>query len=652
MSGSLPARLGKYDIRGTLGRGAMGTVYDGWDPLIERRVAIKTVRIPAADDEEATEALARFKREAQAAGRLAHPNIVGVFDYGETDEVAFIVMEFVAGRSLKDELAGGRLAAVDAVRIMQDVLAGLAYSHGRGVVHRDIKPANVMLTDENQAKIADFGIARIESSSMTQAGTVMGTPAYMSPEQFMGETVDRRTDIYSCGVMLFQLLTGERPFEGSMASIMHKATTTVPSRPSDLAVTAPPALDAVVARAMARRPADRYDTASAFADALRASPDPAAPQVADPASDATTIVPRGAPIPRQATPPQAPPPTATTAKAGAPLRPVLAIAGLALAGAAGVIAWTLLPGTPPVQQAALAPSPVQPAEPSQPPEPHQPAQPPQPTQPTAPPQPTQPTAPTQPAQPSQPTAPPQPTQPTAPTQPAQPSQPVLPPQPGPSAAALSQVLAGVPCALLRATPGTEGGVTVTGLVGTPAAEDTARVASGPATWSVRRFKGPYCPVLDLLRALPDTAPALALTQDGGPAPLHDNQPIALHAAMPGFAGVLHVAYVQYDDQGPGPPTASPLVPGPGYPAQTYAARTSVALGGLRTDGPSWTVGPPFGTDMVVAVVSTSPLFAKPPPADQPLAAYLASLGTAIDGLRRRGGTVAAATMVLDTRPGR
>ena len=179
--------LGKYEIRRQLGRGAMGTVYEGFDPIIERVVAIKTVRLPESEDEETAEEIARFRREAQAAGRLTHPNIVGVFDYGETKDLAYIVMEYVDGPPLKNLLdKNERFPIPQIVRIMEDLLAGLQFSHERGVVHRDIKPANLMLTKGGQAKIADFGIARIESSSMTQAGTVLGTPAYMSPEQFMG----------------------------------------------------------------------------------------------------------------------------------------------------------------------------------------------------------------------------------------------------------------------------------------------------------------------------------------------------------------------------------------------------------------------------------------------------------------------------------
>src|SRR5580658_2340354 len=179
--------MGKYEIRRQLGRGAMGIVYEGFDPVIERVVAIKTVRLPEVDDEETAEEIARFRREAQAAGRLSHPNIVGVYDYGETTELAYIVMEFVDGPPLKSYLdKNERFPLPRIVQIMDDLLTGLQFSHERGVVHRDIKPANLMLTRSGQAKIADFGIARIESSSMTQAGTVLGTPAYMSPEQFLG----------------------------------------------------------------------------------------------------------------------------------------------------------------------------------------------------------------------------------------------------------------------------------------------------------------------------------------------------------------------------------------------------------------------------------------------------------------------------------
>ncbi len=248
-------RLGKYEIRAVLGRGAMGTVYEGWDPVIARRVAIKTVRMPDEADSEEHEQLDRFRKEAQAAGRLHHPNIVGVFDYAETGELAYIVMEFAAGRTLKAMLEGGVPPALAEVGpLMDGLLSGLEYSHAHQVIHRDIKPANVIVTDTGALKIADFGIARIGSSTMTQAGTIMGTPAYMSPEQFQGGAIDTRTDIYSAGVVLFQLLTGKRPFEGGMATIMHAVLTSEAPLPSALSARVPPAVDQVVARAMARAP--------------------------------------------------------------------------------------------------------------------------------------------------------------------------------------------------------------------------------------------------------------------------------------------------------------------------------------------------------------------------------------------------------------
>lgn len=242
----LPSELaGKYEERGTLGAGAMGTVVEAFDRMIERRVAVKLVKLPSGGDAEAAEAHARFRREAQAAGRLSHPNIVAVYDYGENADTAWIVMEMVEGGSLKDILARGeRLPVAETVRLMEGVLAALAYSHGRGVVHRDIKPANIMLAGDGSVKIADFGIARIESSTMTQVGTVMGTPSYMAPEQLRGEPVDQRADIWAAGVVLYQLLTGEKPFDGNYTALMHRVINTEPPPPSQLAVTVPRGFDA------------------------------------------------------------------------------------------------------------------------------------------------------------------------------------------------------------------------------------------------------------------------------------------------------------------------------------------------------------------------------------------------------------------------
>lgn len=261
--------LGKYEIRATIAAGGRSTVYEGWDASIGRRVAIKQIPLSTTGQLEGWQPLARFKREAQAAGRLQHPNVVAIFDYGETSESAYIVMELVEGATLDAALKKGTRFSTSAIsRLMSDILAGLQYCHERGVVHRDIKPSNVMVTRDGHAKIADFGIARVEDSNLTQIGMVMGTPAYMSPEQFRGGTTDASTDIYSAGVILYQLLTGDRPFDGSVATIMHKALNTQPPRPSELSAAVPPLVDGVVARAMAKRPDQRFRSATEFSDAL------------------------------------------------------------------------------------------------------------------------------------------------------------------------------------------------------------------------------------------------------------------------------------------------------------------------------------------------------------------------------------------------
>ena len=264
--------IGKYELKSVLARTPMSTVYDGWDSAIARRVAVKLIPMSAIDDAEAAEAYARFKRGAQAAGQLNHPNIVGVYDYGETADYAYLVMEFVDGPSLKSKFDNNqRFAKIEICRIIGSMLEALQYSHDRGVVHRDVKPANIMFTKDNRLKITDFGIARLENSDMTQSGMVIGTPAYMSPEQFLGEKIDLRTDIYSTGVVLYQMVTGERPYEGNLATIMHKVLYGTPLLPSRVSRLATPALDDVVTRAMARKREDRFRSAAEFNAALQAA---------------------------------------------------------------------------------------------------------------------------------------------------------------------------------------------------------------------------------------------------------------------------------------------------------------------------------------------------------------------------------------------
>ena len=263
---AVPQSIGKYQITRPLGKGAMGMVYEGFDPVIERKVAIKTIlaeNLEAFDLEEAT---ARFKREAQAAGRLQHPGIVAVYEYGNEADMAFIVMEYVEGRELKAALqSGNRFEVIEIFEIMKQLLTALDYSHKQGVVHRDIKPANLMLLPGPKVKIMDFGIARLESSSLTQAGTVVGTPTHMAPEQLMGIPADGRADIWSSGVILYELLTGVSPFLAETpAAVMHNVLQADPAPPSSLNPAIPRGFDPVVARALAKKADERFRTAREF----------------------------------------------------------------------------------------------------------------------------------------------------------------------------------------------------------------------------------------------------------------------------------------------------------------------------------------------------------------------------------------------------
>ena len=267
---SSPAQLGKYTISEVLGKGSMGVVYKGFDPHIRRTVALKTIRKELVDDDQAATLLARFRNEAQAAGRLSHPGIVGVYEWGEVGELAFLAMEYVEGNSLRDYFnRGTRFEGPDAVSVMAQLLDALHYAHQQGVWHRDIKPANIIVMNNGKLKIADFGIARIDSSNLTQTGSIMGTPGYMAPEQYSGHAVDWRADIFSAGVVMYQLLVGARPFTGSPESIAYKICHVKPVLPSE----ADPGrcttqFDVVVMKALAKNPAERYQNAQAFRDAL------------------------------------------------------------------------------------------------------------------------------------------------------------------------------------------------------------------------------------------------------------------------------------------------------------------------------------------------------------------------------------------------
>jgi len=265
-------RIGKYRIDGVLGSGAMGVVYKAYDADIARTVALKTIRHELLDGMQEADIVARFRNEAQASGRLVHPNIVAVYDFGTYNNTTYIAMEYVDGTPLNTFLVKDvpmDLAA--SITCITQLLRALDYAHARGVVHRDIKPANILITGDAQVKITDFGIAKIESSTLTQVGAVIGTPSYMSPEQFKGEPVDGRSDLFAVGIVLYQMLTGVRPFSGPASTVMHQIIHENPPRPSERQPALHPAFDAVLARAMAKRVEDRYPGAQAFLDALNAA---------------------------------------------------------------------------------------------------------------------------------------------------------------------------------------------------------------------------------------------------------------------------------------------------------------------------------------------------------------------------------------------
>src|SRR5437763_13076781 len=268
--------LGRYNIERTLGKGAMGVVYEGIDPRLGRRVAIKTILKSHLDEDTAKDYSMRFVREAQAVARLNHPNIVQVYDFGEEGDIAYLVMEFIKGKELKTFFdANERFDLKEAVRIMCELCDALDFAHNAGIIHRDIKPANVMLDAQARTKLTDFGVARVQDSDKTsvertQAGTMVGTPAYMSPEQITGGNIDRRTDVFSAGIILYQFLTGEKPFTGSGAwTIAKKIIQEEPPLPSSLNNAITPLFDAVVNKALSKNPDTRFQSARDLGIALK-----------------------------------------------------------------------------------------------------------------------------------------------------------------------------------------------------------------------------------------------------------------------------------------------------------------------------------------------------------------------------------------------
>lgn len=269
--------IGRYEVLEELGHGAMGTVYRAKDPAMDRIVALKTIRTEILTGQQGSEFRERFYREARAAGALAHPGIVPVFDVGEHDGTPFLVMEFIKGRTLADAARiGERLPLERVCEIGQQIAEALGYAHTKGVVHRDIKAANILLTSREsygieRPKITDFGVAKLASVQITTTGQMLGTPAFMPPEQFSGGPIDGRTDLFALGVILYWMATGEYPFPGeNLITVSYKVMHTEPVPPSKLNPAVPEALDHLILKCLAKNPADRYQTGAELAQAMAA----------------------------------------------------------------------------------------------------------------------------------------------------------------------------------------------------------------------------------------------------------------------------------------------------------------------------------------------------------------------------------------------
>jgi len=271
MAKTFPSNIGRYELTGKIGSGSMGAIYRGLDPVIGRQVAIKIIRTSLLDTDQKNEYLVRFQQEVRAAGRCIHSGIVTIYDYGEWQGNPFIVMEYLEGQVLQHLFAKGPLPVQQAVDFALQLLDALSHAHAQGVVHRDIKPANIILGSGSQLKITDFGVAHIDTGSMTNIGTLLGTPGYMAPEQANGEHVDHRADLFSVGVVLFRMLTGKSPYgEDSFAAVLQKVAN---SQPIDVSAVdeISPLLASVVAVALQKDVSHRFQSTEEFAHSLRSA---------------------------------------------------------------------------------------------------------------------------------------------------------------------------------------------------------------------------------------------------------------------------------------------------------------------------------------------------------------------------------------------
>lgn len=335
-------RAGRYQIVSELGRGSMGVVYEGFDPVIGRTVAIKTMLTASLPPSEFADFKARFQREAQAAGILNHPNIVTVYDFGEDNGVLYLAMEFLEGSSLEDIIkAEGSLPIERIIPIFEQVCAALDHAHSYNIIHRDVKPANIMVLRSGLVKVTDFGIAKMMSMGMTQAGQILGTPNYMSPEQVRGRQIDGRSDLFSLGIILYELVTREKPFGGqNLTTIIYRIINENPIPPRELDATIHPGLSYVIQKALAKDPNDRYQTCHELAEDLKNYRN-----LGEAVAPSATLVTRVPPIAQAAPAARPPAPPPRPAPATPPPRP---------SARAAPPAPTVTPPPPPIAETPMA----------------------------------------------------------------------------------------------------------------------------------------------------------------------------------------------------------------------------------------------------------------------------------------------------------